>query len=55
MPLYYLREFTNDAIEKVSILVINNSLNVPSYTFLNLISEAILIILVEFFISIFSF
>ena len=55
MPLYYLKEFTNDAIEKVSILVINKSLNVPSYTCLNLLSKAILIILVEFFIYIISF
>ena len=30
MPLNYQNESTNDAIEKVSILVINKSLNVPS-------------------------
>ena len=55
MPLYHWKESTNDATEKVSILVINKSLNVPSYTCLNLLSKAILIILVEFFIYIISF
>ena len=55
MPLYNLKEFINDAIEKVSILIINKSLNVPSYIFLNSLSKATLIISVEFFIYIFNF
>ena len=53
--VYYYKELTNDAIERIDIFVINKVLKVSTYTCLNLLSKTIHIILVEFFIICISY